>query len=72
MEVSGNVSTAQDLFELLKQIPEAQRERLPIQGIFMNEDGTDQDSDQVYVNAYETTETEGCIARGLQITIGDI
>lgn len=61
MEIIRQVYSADELYELLKAIPEAQRKRLPV--ILNGETGN------IQAYAYEVTETEGCIERGLQIDI---
>jgi hypothetical protein len=61
MEKIGiRVDTAEDLYQLLRTIPEGIRERLPV----MIEN---QDYCNIEVDAYETTETQGNIERGFLI-----
>lgn len=62
MEKFGNVHTAQDLYKFLSEIPESQRERLPI--VFINEKS--EDDGTVDVAAYEF-ENGGNIERGFHI-----
>lgn len=66
MELSGTVYTAQELFELLSQIPEGIRARLPIQ--LLLDDGMTLLEPPFDVTAFEVTETEGCIERGFQLS----
>ena len=60
MELIGlKIDTAQELYELLSEIPPAMRERLPVL--------LESETSQVVVDAYEVTETEGCLERGFLI-----
>ena len=64
MEKFKTCETAEDLFQLLNEIPPAQRERLPI--ILVGDDCYG----DVSVAAFECTETEGCIVRGFRLGDG--
>ena len=66
MELEGTVWTAQDLFEILCQMPEGIRARLPI--VMVVNDGMDGFEAPFCVSAYEGTETEGCIERGFTLS----
>jgi len=64
-EKSAQVSTALDLKQFLSTIPEGVLERLPLS--FISEDGMLSFSIND-VEAYELTETQGCIERGFRFT----
>lgn len=66
MELEGTVWTAQDLFELLCQIPEGVRDRLPVEVLF--NDGMDMLEAPFKVSAYEGTETQGNIERSFRLS----
>lgn len=57
--------TAEDLFQLLKDIPVGVRERLPI--IMAADDINFYYEGPVDVDVFEVTETEGCIERGFRL-----
>lgn len=61
----SDLYTAEDLLQLLLEIPEGVRARLPI--IMQSEDDNFYHEGPVDVEVYETTETEGCIERGFRI-----
>ena len=61
MEKSKTIDTAEELLDFLQSIPREQLSRLPV---MVGENYGD-----VYCYAYETTETQGNIERGLQLTV---
>lgn len=65
MELFKHVDTAQELYEMLSQIPQAQRERLPVE--IGDEETNILHTGDMWVVAFETTETEGCVERGFRI-----
>ena len=65
MELFGKIDTAEELFELLKKIPQEQRKRLPVE--IGDEESNILRTGELNVTAFETTETEGCIERGFRI-----
>jgi len=64
MELDRTLYTAQDLFEMLSEIPVGIRERLGLQ-IMLGDNGADA---PLFAEAYEVTETEGCIERGFRLS----
>jgi len=60
---SKQLVTAQDLFEFLKEIPEGHRTNLPL--VFATH-GDEDDNNGVYVDAFRTFETEGCLEQGFR------
>lgn len=65
MELHRILHTAQDLFEMLSEIPEGVRERLGLQ-LLWDDEGADA---PLYAEAYEVTETQGNIERGFRLSL---
>lgn len=64
MELYRELHTAQDLFEMLSEIPVGVRERLGLQ-LMLGDSGADA---PLHAEAYEVTETEGNIVRGFRLS----
>jgi len=65
MEIVRKASNADDLFQILSNIPQEQRKRLTLE--ICDEESNILRSGELNVYAFETTETEGCIERGFRI-----
>jgi len=63
MEESTTIDTAAELLQFLLTIPQAVLERLPIQLAV----GDELVEGSIYIQAFETTETEGEIERGFRL-----
>ena len=68
MERSINgIHTADELLDFLNTIPRGILERLPLSVIF--NDGMEELLPPFDIEAFETTETEGCIERGFRFSV---